>query len=213
MGVITFCAAKGKRAIPVKLGPDRVAELLRQPNGLEKAANFVGAFEMYDQVRLWGRLDLKTLVSGSSAIVTGKVESASPHLCEDGDDIWTRYTVRPLLTLKGIVGGGDFTLSLRGGRVTFATVNTAQINTIESEHMQIGQQYVFFLQKAEIKGDTYSSTNGIEALFKLSTADGLVEPLAKHETGPHPVAAEVSGLSAVAFLAKVQGLVASEPAK
>ena len=219
LAIITSCAAgqqgnpNEETRTPKRLGPDRIAQLLRQPNGLEKAANLVGTFEINGQLHLWSRYDLKTLTSASVAIVVGRIESASSYLAEDGDDIWTHYSVRPLRILKGNVGGGDFTLNVSGGRVTFATGNTAQITTIQWENIQVGQRYLFFLRETEPKDGTYSPINEIEGLYKLSTPDGKVEPFAAQESNPHPTLVEVAGLNEAAFLAKIQSLISIAPSK
>lgn len=197
---------------PQRLSPEKIVDLLRQPNGLAEAAKLVGHFELNGQGRLWGHPNLNALIDSSDLIVVGKLTSAVSRLTDDGDDIWTDYELAPEKTIKGeTLGNVEFTVP--GGLITFPNGTSAEIITVQWQQLQIGQQYAVLLQKSPRNG-RYDLANGLEALFTLSTHDGKVAPFASRGgKGSEPLANEVKNTSVSAFLQRLQSRVAAHPKK
>lgn len=186
-----------------KLSPPRLRDLLRSPGGLAKCAELVGNCIIEKEQNLFARVNLRTLTEYSSLIVTGAIENQRSELDNEWNTISTRYTVRPENIIKG-AASGNITLTVQGGRYEFSNGTAAEIATTEWKQLKIGQRYTFFLKQNP--ANEYIPTNGVEALFRLSTKDGTAEVLASRETGtgPHPIIEEVKGLAPGALTAKVQ---------
>lgn len=136
-------------------------------------------------------------------IFIGALEKQYSELDEQSNIITTLYTVRVEKLLKGSATGNIVFRTL-GGRHEFVNGTTAELATTEWKQLKIGQKYALFLKLNPI--NEYIPTNGIEALFRLSTKDGAMDALVAHErgTGPHPIIEEVKGLAPSALTAKVQ---------
>jgi hypothetical protein len=183
------------------LTPARIRQLLRQPNGLEAAANLTGNFVMNGQRHLWGDLDLPTLVSQSALAIVGTVTKEEARLSDDGDYIYTDVSVQPLKVLKGSAAG-SVTFSIPGGLYRFANGNTAQVTTIEWRELQVGEKYILLLVR-DNQG-RYIPTNGIESLFRFPADGSAPEPFAKRDNRPHQINNNVKGLTADGVISAIQ---------
>jgi hypothetical protein len=104
------------------LTPDQIADLLRELNGLEAAANIVGKFVINGQDHIWMPARLGPLVGFSPLIVVGRVTARVSHLVHRasplGDDIYTDYTVEPERIMKGNASG-TIVFRVHGGLIKF----------------------------------------------------------------------------------------------
>lgn len=210
LSTIGLAFSQSASASSKTLSRDKIAELLREPDGLAAAANLAGKFVIDGQVRVWSITKLSTLVSSSSLILEAKIAARESRLVSNGDDIDTDYTVTPENIVKGKVSGG-LSFTAHGGLIEFPNGTSAEITTVEWRQLQVGGKYVLFLRQEE--DGRYYPANGIEALFRLSTADGNVDALAAHDERHHIVNDEVKALSISAFRTRVQTLVAENATK
>lgn len=187
------------------LSREKIAELLRKPNGLAAAANLVGTFVIDGQRPRWAYMNLANVVASSKLIIVGKIISKESRLSDDGDDIYTDYVVAPEKIIKG-KSVGSVTFSVYGGLIDFPNGTSAQITTLEWQQLQVGEKYALLLSQAD---DHYYPANGVEALFKLSTSDGTVDAIAAHDRAPHKVGEEVKPLNVGSFLLRLQALSSS----
>jgi hypothetical protein len=179
------------------LSHERIAELLRQPNGLAAAANLVGKFVIDGQGRLWSHTSLQNMAASSNLVVVGKITLRESRLSEDGDDIYTDYLIETERIVRG-KSSGSISFTAHGGLVEFPNGTSAQVTTIEWQQLQIGQKYAVLLSQEQ--DGRYYPANVLEALFKLSTADGNVDAFAAHDGKRHTITDEVKGLPANSFL-------------
>lgn len=208
----SFAVAQGNRpARPEEtktLSRQKVAELLRQPNGLAMAANLVGKFVISGQGHLWSHTTLPNVVASSNLIVVGKITSRLSRLSEDGDDIYTDYTVEVERVIKGKASGSSASFTVHGGLIEFPNGTSAQVTTVEWQQLQMEQRYALLLRQ-EQDGRFYPA-NGLEALFRLSTPNEDVDALAAHDGKRHVIADEVKGLTASAFVAKLEAFASAK---
>lgn len=162
--------------------------LLRRPGGLEILAKREGAFVIKSPNELFGDVNLQTLVKESSEIALVSIQSRTSRLLPGGDDIFTDYTFVPVEVFKGTLSK-EPRFSAAGGKVTFENGTSAEIETIEWQSLQVGEQYILFLQNS---GDKYRLTNGIEAAIAISSDGSKMTSLsASDPTRPHAVLKDI----------------------
>lgn len=199
-----------KDASSPRLTETTVRKLLREPNGLEACARLASEFIMRDDLSLIAREDLHTLARDSSLIVLGQIKGVSSFLADDGDDIFTHFTISSESVFKGQVEGA-FTLLTRGGKVGFPDGSSAQILTIETDSIKVNGQYLFFLVPVNAARKEFRSTNGVEGIILLSMAENSVRSLAGNtaDANLHPIIGELRGLSVSSLLGKVRSTIAA----
>ncbi len=188
-----------------QLSPITIRNLLREPGGLEACAKLAGHFVVNRNRHLFARATLGTLTDASSLILIGRVSDSKASLIEEGDSILTTYTIVPEAILKGSATG-NIVVSALGGTITFPDGTSAQILTPETQATKVGSRYCFFL-KAGNDGEK-EFTNGEESIFALMGTNGVVQSAASQSSGPHPVVDEIKGMAPIAFITRVQALVA-----
>lgn len=184
-----------------KLSPAHIVKLLRQPNGLEAAANLTGNFVINAQRELWGDGHLATVVEQSSLAIVGTVTKERAWLSEDGDDIFTDVTVQVEKVLKGSAHG-SVVVTIPGGLYQFANGNTAQETTIEWRELQVGTKHLLLLTHDPYHGGL-KPAQGIQSMFRLP-AKGVPEPFCALDFRVHQVNLDVKGMSTDALIAAVQ---------
>ena len=197
----------------ITLDPERIVQLLRQPNGLEAAANLVGNFVTYGEPELWGDCNLATVVEHSSLGIVGtvtkerswlSVTKERSWLSEDGDDIFTDVTVQVDKVLKGSAHS-SVVVTIPGGLYHFSSGNTAQATTVEWRELQVGTRHLLLLTHDPYHGGLKPAV-GVESLFRLPAHPGVPEPFAALDIRPHQIINGVKGMSADALIAAVQSL-------
>lgn len=180
--------------------------LLRRPGGLEVLAKREGAFVMKSSNELFSDVNLQTLVKESSEIVLVTIQNRTSRLLPGGDDIFTDYTFVPIEVFKGTLSK-EPRFSAPGGKVTFENGTSAEITTIEWQNLQIGQQYILFLQNS---GDKYRFTNGIEAVVGISFDGSKMTSLAASDpTRGHAVLKDIQKYNPDSFKSFLRATLAS----
>jgi len=99
------------------------------------------------------------------------------ELSADGKDITLDYTVTVQYdyiqyAYKGSTHEGDLvTVSIPGGRITFADGTTAEIQTPWFKKMQNGKTYVLFLSPGA-SSRTFLTTGEAQGVYEIPTAEG-----------------------------------------
>lgn len=185
--VVSNCSAADLESTGRRIDRTKLAQLLQQPNGLEKAATLAAHFSVDNEIHGIMQFDVESAVAQSSLIVVGTVTASNPELIEDGNAIFTKYTMHVSALLKGTVPpNGDVAFYGIGGCVAFGNGTTATISTIAWRYIEVGQSYLVFLYRLPGE-DTYSITGGIEGLGKLTSQNGGFELAADLDKGPHHV--------------------------
>jgi hypothetical protein len=202
------CADTAKVSSAVRrLSPMNVAQLLQKPNGLETAARLTGHFSANADSLPINQFDLDGLVAKSSLIVAGTVQGKKSVLIDDGDDIFTKYTMLTDTPLKGSAGLGsaEVVFTVKGGCVTFADGTSAEISTHAWRYIEVGKQYLVFLYLYRPSEFGYSITGGIEGLGKIVSADGRFELIADSDRETHHLVSDrAKGMTTADLLSKIK---------
>ena len=67
----------------------------------------------------------------------------------------------------------------------FPNGTSAEITTTEWRNLTVGSQYILFLRESD---NQYELTNGIEALFQISSSGAKLEPLPSFDKSQRPYA-------------------------
>lgn len=192
------------------VSPQVLGDLLNKPNGLAACANMVQHCSFTYHIFPIEAPDLATLNKVSSHIVIGTIDNRWSHLSDDGNYILTTYLLHPVKFVKG----QPTTLiefKLLGGYWEFPNGTSAEEKTATWEHLQVGKEYLVFLEKRE--DSLFRVSKDVDGLFAIpANGSQAVEPLAIHKgSGTHPVIEEVKHLTPLEFVNKLQALVASQP--
>jgi hypothetical protein len=177
------------------IDPAQRQQILHNPNGLKTLAQMSGGHFSLDVDPSSGRgsYDLSSAARASSLVLNGTIKSLTTHLSADGDNIDTLYTVHPEQILKGS-DPNDITVQVPGGKVTFDNGNTAEINSLLTQHLIVGHSYIFFLNKTD-DGKAYTPEGSFQVIIDTSSQDKLT-PLAKYDSHwRSPVVAELAKYS------------------
>lgn len=159
-------------------------QILRSPNGLETLAKLSGGTFIMTETNRGGFFDYSfaTACKGSTLVLDGAITAASSHVVNNGDGIDTDYTVHPKRVVKG-TAPKDITLQIHGGRVTLPNGNSAEIDSLLTEHLKVGNSYFLFLT-AKPNSNVYELVGTYQMVFDTSSEDQIV-PLAKFDSQPH----------------------------
>lgn len=187
--------ARQSHSASTNIDPAQRRQILQTPNGLQTLAQMSGGHVTLDADLNPGPVlyDLTSGAKASSLILNGTIKSLTSHLTQNGDGIATLYTIQPGQVLKG-VAPGNITVEIEGGKYTFANGNTAEVDSLLTQHLKIGNSYIFFLNKAaDAKSDdnTYSPVGNYQLIIDTSSTD--IVPLVKYNPKGHfPLSAELS---------------------
>jgi len=147
--------------------------------------------------------NLVGLAQGSSAVVIGIPQDNACNLSADGKSITIDYRVRVEYVYKGALKEGNIiTVSVPGGRVSFADGSTAEIKTPWFKKMQAGQAYALFLTPGANQG-SYVTTGQAQGVFEIPTTKESRE--VKAYTGiPNDDMWKYHGMNVRAFLKEVR---------
>ncbi len=161
-----------------------VHTLLSRPGGLQILAKRRGHVVLDDQPDLFSDLSLATLIRASSEIAFVTILEKNSKLTSNGNNITTSYIFQPIEVFKGTFSK-DETFSAPGGKVIFPNGASAEITTIEWRNLTVASQYILFLRESD---NQYELTNGIEALFQISSSGAKLEPLPSFDKSQRPYA-------------------------
>lgn len=174
--------------------PIQRRNLLRGPDGIEKLSAVVGDVTLSDPEERWGEHDLSSLTSGSDLVVKARISSIRSRLTNDGNSVLTDYELQILSGLKG-ENIANLKITCRGGEVNLSNGHTAVLHTLTWDHLQVGNEYIFFLQR--VAAD-FSLVGASQGLLAINSADQTVHLL---DTDPHHSLAlkrEVEGINSSA---------------
>lgn len=158
--------------------------ILRSPNGLETLAKLSGGTFVLRETDQGGFFDytLASAKKGSTLVLDGTITAASSHLVNDGNGIDTDYTVHPRQVIKG-TASSDITLQIHGGKFTFPNGNSAEIDSLLTDHLKVGHSYLLFLA-AKPNWNVYELVGTYQMVFDTSSEDEII-PLAKFDSQRH----------------------------
>lgn len=183
---------------------DQVAltEALRR-GGLREAAklkgHYVGDFDAHWD---FSRLDIELLTKNSVAVIVGTTtKKLGSRLTSGGELIFTDYEVAVQERIKGeIATGARITVSLPGGRVEFEDGTSAELTTLNFEHMKTGGTYTLFLSESATAPDGYTLTAGPQGLVEIVDNNTVKS----HGRATDPINAQSKDKNKDAFLQEVR---------
>lgn len=183
------CAATSAQSAGQKISPQKLTQLLREPNGWENAARLAGHISVDGELRSINTFDMKSAIARSELVAVGTVTTKKSEIFDDESEIFTNYTMHVNTLLKGTVNAsGNVAFSIVGGYVCFANGTSAEITTMAWRYIEVGKPYLAFLYKSSPSEDTFSITGGVEGLGRLTSPAGGFELAADLDKGrPHAI--------------------------
>lgn len=146
-----------------------IRDALRR-GGLREAAKLKGHYvHEFDPHWDFGQCDLEGLSKNSAAVIVGvPVKTLAARLEPGGGGVVTDYEVAVREVIKGeLKPGATVKVGLAGGRVEFDDGTSAEVKTLDFEHMKPGGTYAIFLSEDESAPGTYTLTGGPQGLVEL----------------------------------------------
>jgi len=176
---------------------------------MEKAAGLVGTLVIADSQEFWGSEDLAGLTSKSSLIFVGTVKGIDSRVVTAGEDsMESKYSVYPETWIKG-EHSTDVVFFAAGGKVTFPNGASAEVKTLEWEHLKVGDRALFFLTTDNESKKTVS-TGGAEGIFPILASETVHGSLAGFDSRSHNIDKEVANSPLNSLTERVSGMIGAQ---